>query len=113
MWDKYNIYTGLYLEKHTNDSEINQGMDLVWRNEIILANMVMGFVFYRRLFTRSDTSCSKPGCTFSKSVCPRRCTNTSGILSYSEISSKNHLLSTQTFYDQGSIVKYNVYNGNQ
>lgn len=113
MWDEYNIFTGLYLERYTNDSEIDQGLDLVWRNDIILANMVIGFAFYARLFTRSDTSCSKPRCTFSISVYPRRYTNTGGILSYSEISSKNRLLSTQKFYDQESIVKYNVYNGNQ
>ena len=61
----------------------------------------------------SDASCSVPGCTFSTSGRPGSCTNTGGILSYSEVSSRNFSLSTQTFYDAKTTVKYNVYDGNQ
>lgn len=35
------------------------------------------------------------------------------ILSYSELSSRKYSLSTQTYYDPTSTVKYNVYDGNQ
>lgn len=113
MWDEHNKFTGPYLQGHTNVSEIDQGLDLLWRNDIDPANVVMGFAFYGRSFTMSDSSCSKPGCTFSTSGRSGTCTNTGGILSYSEISSRNRSLSTQTFYDQESTVKYNVYDGNQ
>lgn len=61
----------------------------------------------------SDSTCSKPGCTFSTSGNPGSCTNTGGILSYSEVSSRNFSLSTQTYYDPKSTVKWNVYDGNQ
>lgn len=61
----------------------------------------------------SDPGCSKPGCTFSTSGQPGSCTNTGGILSYSELSSRNGSLDVHTFYDQKSTVKYNVFNGNQ
>lgn len=73
----------------------------------------MGFAFYGRSFTMSDIGCSTPGCTFSASGRPGTCTNTGGILSYSEVSSRNSSLSTQTFYDPKSTVKYNVFDGNQ
>lgn len=113
MWDQHNRFTGPYLEGHTNITDIDQGLDLLWRNGVDPANVVMGFAFYGRSFTMSDASCSKPGCTFSTSGLPGTCTHTGGILSYSELSSRNHSLSTQTFYDPASTVKYNVYDGNQ
>ncbi|KAL8706621.1 MAG: hypothetical protein Q9201_000368 [Fulgogasparrea decipioides] len=113
MWDEHNKFTGPYLLGHTNLTEIDQGLDLLWRNGIRPNNVVMGFAFYGRSFTMSDSSCSKPGCTFSTSGQPGSCTNTGGILSYSEVSSRNTSLSVQTFYDQKSTVKYNVYDGNQ
>ena len=113
MWDQHNKYTGPYLEGHTNITEIEQGLDLLWRNGIQAHNVVMGFAFYGRSFTVEDTSCSKPGCRFSTSGKPGTCTNTGGILSYSEISSRNKSLSVNTIYDPKSTVKYNVYDGNQ
>lgn len=115
MWDQHNKFTGPYLEGHTNISEINTGLDLLWRNGVDPANVVMGFAFYGRSFTLSSPSCSSPGsgCTFSTSGLPGSCTNTGGILSYSEIKSRNNSLSTTTKYDASSTVKYNVYDGNQ
>ncbi|KAL8913518.1 MAG: hypothetical protein Q9171_001706 [Xanthocarpia ochracea] len=113
MWDKDNEFTGPYLLGHTNITEIDQGLDLLWRNDIRPNNVVMGFAFYGRSFTMSDPSCSKPGCTFATSGQPGSCTNEGGILSYGEVSSRNTSLSVQTFYDQKSTVKYNVYDGNQ
>ncbi len=113
MWDQHNKYTGPYLEGHTNITEIDDGLSLLWRNNIDPANVVMGFAFYGRSYTMSDASCFQPGCTFSTSGLPGTCTNTGGILSYSEVSSRNNSLSTRTYYDQTSTVKYNVYDGNQ
>ena len=113
MWDQHNKFTGPYLEGHTNVTEIEQGLDLLWRNGIGPNKVVMGFAFYGRSFTMSDPSCSTPGCTFSTSGQPGSCTNTGGILSYSELSSRNNSLDVHTYYDPKSTVKYNVYNGNQ
>ena len=113
MWDQHNKFTGPYLEGHTNITEIDTGLDLLWRNGVDPVNVVMGFAFYGRSFTISDPACVKPGCTFSTSGLPGSCTNTGGILSYSEIKSRNSSLSTNTYYDAQSTVKYNVYDGNQ
>lgn len=113
MWDQHNKFTGPYLEGHTNITEIDQGLDLLWRNGVGPNKVVMGFAFYGRSFTMSDPSCSSPGCTFSTFGKPGSCTNTGGILSYSELSSRNKSLSVHTFYNQKSTVKYNVYDGNQ
>ncbi|KAL9599868.1 MAG: hypothetical protein Q9219_003562 [cf. Caloplaca sp. 3 TL-2023] len=113
MWDQHNRFTGPYLQGHTNVTEIEQGLDLLWRNGINPNKVVMGFAFYGRSFTMSSPSCSKPGCTFSTSGQPGSCTNTGGILSYSEVSSRNNSLDVSTFYDVKSTVKYNTFNGNQ
>lgn len=113
MWDQHNKFTGPYLQGHTNITEIEQGLDLLWRNGVGPNNVVMGFAFYGRSFTMSSPACSKPGCTFSTSGQPGTCTGTGGILSYSEIKSRNNSLDVSTFYDPKTTVKYNVYNGNQ
>lgn len=113
MWDQHNKFTGPYLEGHTNVTEIEQGLDLLWRNGVKPNQVVMGFAFYGRSFTMSNPGCSKPGCTFSTSGQPGSCTITGGILSYSEVASRNSSLDVHTFYDQKSTVKYNVFNGNQ
>ncbi|KAL8942162.1 MAG: hypothetical protein Q9216_001809 [Gyalolechia sp. 2 TL-2023] len=113
MWDEHNKFTGPYLAAHTNITEIDQGFDLLWRNGVKPNKVVMGFAFYGRSFTMSDIRCSEPGCTFSTSGQPGSCTNTGGILTYSELSSRNSSLDVRTFYDQKSTVKYNVFNNNQ
>lgn len=45
----------------------------------------MGFGFYGRSFTLSDTSCTSPGCSFSGGGNKAVCTDTSGYLAYYEI----------------------------
>lgn len=113
VWDQYNYYTGPYLLGHTNLTEISAGLDLLWRNGIDPANVVMGFAFYGRSFTMTDPSCYKPGCTFSAAGIAGDCTQTAGILSYAEVVSRNQSLNTQTYYDPVSTVKYSTYGGNQ
>lgn len=86
-WDQKNLWTGPYLKGHTNLTEIeNLGLDLLWRNGIPPDKVVMGFGFYGRSFTMTDTSCSKPpDCTFSGPGFAGDCTQEKGILSYSGI----------------------------
>lgn len=42
-WDQGNIWTGAYLKGHTNATEIDDALDLLWRNGIKPGNVVMGF----------------------------------------------------------------------
>lgn len=82
-------------------------MDLLWRNDIDPAKVVMGLGFYGRSklivalyekslsltdrlrntpgFTLNDTSCVTSGCPFSTTGNPGPCTNSAGTLSFTEI----------------------------
>jgi GH18 family chitinase len=82
MWDQFNQYTGPYLLGHTNLTQIDQGLDLLWRNQIDPKNVVMGFGFYGRSFTMTDPSCYGPTCTFSAAGVAVPCSQTAGILIY-------------------------------
>jgi hypothetical protein len=73
------------VQAHTNLTEIDQGLDLLWRNNIDSKKVVLGLGFYGRAFTLQDPNCSKPGCPFSGGAKKGRCTGESGILSNSEI----------------------------
>jgi len=83
LWDQKNLWTGPYLLGHTNLTEIELGLDLLWKNGIKPDKVVMGFGFYGRSFTMADPSCSVPGCTFSSAGIAGDCTGEPGILSYS------------------------------
>ncbi|KZF20522.1 glycoside hydrolase family 18 protein [Xylona heveae TC161] len=113
MWDQDNEWTGSYLRGHTNLTEIEQGLDLLWRNDVDPSNVVMGFGFYGRSFTMSDPNCYQPGCNFSAAGIAGDCTNTAGILSYAEVASRNDSLNTNTYYDAAATLKYMTYDGTQ
>lgn len=115
MWDQHNRFTGPYLNGHTNISEIDQGLKLLWRNGVDPKNVVLGFAFYGRSFTMADPSCYQPNgvCKFSTAGQPGDCTQTAGILTYSETTSRNTSLNVQTYYDAQSTVKYTTYELNQ
>lgn len=91
-WDKHNEFTGPYLEGHTNITEVDNGLGLLWRNDVKPENVVMGFAFYGRSFTMADASCLTPdGCQFSTTGRPGDCSTTSGILLYDEVVSRTAL----------------------
>lgn len=75
MWDHDNAWTGPYLKGHTDISEIDLGLDLLWRNNIDPAKVVFGFAFYGRSFTMSDPNCYEPNgvCEFSSGGMPGSC----------------------------------------
>ena len=115
VWDKKNEWTGPYLKGHTDRSEIDRGLDLLWRNSVKPENVVLGMGFYGRSFTMSDPNCFQPNgiCRFSDGGQPGSCTDTEGVLTYYEIKSRNSTLDVQTFYDAENTVKYNVFGGSQ
>ncbi|RLL93598.1 hypothetical protein CFD26_101115 [Aspergillus turcosus] len=114
IWDQKNVWTGPFLKGHTNLTEIEDGLDLLWRNGVSSDKVVMGFGFYGRSFTISDLSCTTPpSCTFDHAGFAGVCTNEAGILSYTEVVSKEAQLGSKTFYDEASSVKWMVYGSNQ
>ena len=84
-WDSSDPYIGPYVYAHTNLTEIDQTMDLFWRNSISPSKINLGLGFYGRSFTLSDPSCTKAGCPFSSGGNPGQCSASSGTLMDSEI----------------------------
>lgn len=82
MWDQGNKYTGSYLRGHTNLTEIDIGMDLLWRNNIDPKKVVMGMGFYGRSFTMADSECHTADCEFSAVGGAGPCSQSAGILYY-------------------------------
>lgn len=84
-WDATDPSSGNIVQAHTNLTEIDQTLQLLWRNSITPAQVVLGLGFYGRTFTLSDPSCTAPGCPFSGAGKAGPCTNSAGTLSYTEI----------------------------
>ncbi|GAB7349047.1 hypothetical protein MBLNU459_g8013t1 [Dothideomycetes sp. NU459] len=112
-WDGNNPYTSAVVQAHTNLTEIDAAMDLLWRNNIDSSKVVLGLGFYGRAFTLKDTSCTEPGCPFSGGGDPGNCTATSGILSDSEIEGIISAYDLTPTLDKTAAVKYMTWNSNQ
>ena len=115
VWDQENVWTGPYLKGHTDWSQIEMGLDLLWRNRVKPENVVLGMGFYGRSFTMETPNCFQPDgqCKFRTGGIPGSCTGTEGVLAYYEIASRNSTLDVQTYYDAENTVKYNVFGGSQ
>ncbi|KAM5351164.1 hypothetical protein ACJ41O_003887 [Fusarium nematophilum] len=84
-WDQNVNWTKPYLNAHTNLTEIDLALDLLWRNNVKPNNVVMGLGFYGRAFTAASAACRKPGCLFSDPANAGSCSREEGILLNSEI----------------------------
>ena len=78
-WDSTDPYIGAVINAHTNLTEIDQTLDLLWRNKIDPKKVVMGVGFYGRSFTLSDPSCNHAGCPFSAGGNPGPCSASAGL----------------------------------
>lgn len=85
-WDQRDLWSDgktHALRGHTNLTEIENGLNLLWRNSVPSSQVVMGYSFFSRGMTLSDTQCTTPGtCSFTAPSYPGDCTNTLGLLSY-------------------------------
>ncbi|KAJ5710985.1 glycoside hydrolase [Penicillium malachiteum] len=84
-WDLGNEWTGAYLDAHTNGTEIDKFLELLWRNNIDSSKVVLGLAFYARAYTLSDPNCVEPGCEFASGANKGQCSREVGILLNSEI----------------------------
>jgi GH18 family chitinase len=98
-WDQGNKWTGAFLNSHTNLTEIDLALDLLWRNDIDPSKVVMGLAFYGRTFSVTSESCKTPGCTYQSGGQRGKCSKEVGILLNSEIDDlvKEHSV-TPTLY---------------
>ncbi|EFZ04198.1 glycoside hydrolase family 18 protein [Metarhizium robertsii ARSEF 23] len=84
-WDIDNKWTGPWANSHTNLTEIQLGLDLLWRNDISPSKVTMGMSYYARTFTLTDPGCNKPGCRVSSPGEAGKCSGTAGVLLHPEI----------------------------
>ena len=84
-WDSTNKFLGPYIAAHTNLTEIDSALSLLWRNNINPRNVVLGLGFYGRSFTLADPNCTTARCIFTSGAKAGPCTQSVGTLSFSEI----------------------------
>lgn len=58
MWDKTVNSIGPYAFAHTNMTEIEMGLNLLWRNNINPERVVLGLGFYGRSKCQARIHCS-------------------------------------------------------
>jgi chitinase len=104
---------GNHVLAHTNLTEINDALDLFWRNDVPADKLNLGLGFYGRTFQLSDPGCSAPGCLFKGGASPGPCTKNSGTLSYSELMDVIKQYSLTPTYDKENAVKYITWNNDQ
>ncbi|KAK2773012.1 chitinase [Colletotrichum kahawae] len=111
VWDSSNPI-GNQVLAHTNLTEIDHALDLFWRVDIQPSSVVLGLGFYGRSFELESASCWKPGCAFKGPGAAGRCSNTAGILSYSEIMDILQSTGATAYHDEAAAAKYLVYADN-
>lgn len=84
-WDSTIKTLGPIVNSHTNLTEIDSTLELLWRNNIEPDMVNLGLGFYGRSFTLSDPNCKTAGCRFSGGAKPGKCTANAGTLSFAEI----------------------------
>ncbi|RAH42220.1 glycoside hydrolase, partial [Aspergillus brunneoviolaceus CBS 621.78] len=84
-WDEDSSWTGPYINAHTNMTELQTTLDLLWRNDIDSSKVVLGMAYYGRSFTLTEASCSEPGCRFVSGGNAGNCSITAGVLLNPEI----------------------------
>ncbi|KAL3476933.1 glycosyl hydrolases family 18-domain-containing protein [Aspergillus californicus] len=112
VWDM-NSTIGQQVYGHTNLTEIDQALNLLWRNDVSPKKVNMGLAFYSRTFQLNDTDCDQPGCRFEHGGKKGACTDAEGILAYSEIIDIIAENDITPVYDKENAVKSVVWNKNQ
>ncbi|KAJ6559056.1 putative class V chitinase [Mycena vulgaris] len=110
-WDSTDPFIGAVVGAHTNLTEIDQALQLLWRNNIDPSKVTLGLGFYGRSFTLANPSCTAPGCPFSGGAPAGECTANVGTLSFPEINRIIAKGATVTL-DQAAAVKIVTYGGN-
>lgn len=107
-WDKASKFVGPYIAPHTNITEIDLGMDLLWRAGVHADKVVLGQGWYGRSFTLADPSCNVPNgkCQFSDAAKPGPISNAAGILIDTEINDIIKSNNLQPTWDKQAGVKW-------
>jgi chitinase len=66
-------------------TDIQEGLDLLWRNDIDPDKVVFGMSYYSRSFQLANPGCSEPKCIVASAGEAGTCSNTVGVLLHAEI----------------------------
>ncbi|KAL5319960.1 hypothetical protein ACEPPN_013019 [Leptodophora sp. 'Broadleaf-Isolate-01'] len=115
VWDADSQYVGPYIAPHTNITEIDAALDLMWRAGVDSSKVVLGQGWYGRSFTLKDPSCNIPNgkCQFTGGADAGPCSKASGILDYQEISNVILTNGVTPVWDKTAGVKWITWNDNQ
>ena len=115
VWDAQSKFVGPYIAPHTNITEIDLGLDLLWRSGVDPAKVVMGQGWYGRSFTLKDPSCSKPNgvCEFTGGAKAGPCSNAAGILDLEEIDDIITQNNLKPVHDETAAVKWITWDSDQ
>ncbi|CZR67060.1 uncharacterized protein PAC_16959 [Phialocephala subalpina] len=115
VWDSDSRFVGPYIAPHTNITEIDGGLDLLWRAGVSSSKVVLGQGWYGRSFTLKDGSCNKPNgiCQFSGGANAGPCSNAAGILDLQEIKDIISTNNLSPVWDKTAGIKYITWGGNQ
>ncbi|KAH8811227.1 hypothetical protein F5884DRAFT_749620 [Xylogone sp. PMI_703] len=111
-WDSTDVWIGAFVNAHTNLTEIDESLKLLWRNNISPDKVVLGIGFYGRSFALADPSCTAPGCPFSGAAPAGPCTASAGTLSFSEIENTVIAQGGTVTLDETAAVKIVTWDGN-
>lgn len=70
---------------HSNMTELQEALDLLWRNDIDPKKVTFGMAFYSLSFTLDNVACNSPGCPVGSGGVAGRCSDTTGVLLHAEI----------------------------
>lgn len=100
------------MQAHTNLTEIQASVELLWRVNIPPEKVTLGLGFYGRSFQLSDPSCATPGCPFAGAADAGVCTNNPGTLAYFEIADILTKQNPNVIWDKTDAVKYFQFGAN-
>ncbi|KAK4143425.1 glycoside hydrolase superfamily [Dichotomopilus funicola] len=112
-WDSTVKAIGPYAFAHTNMTEIQQALELLWRNNINPGRVVLGLGFYGRSFTMKSPDCLHAGCEFTDGARGGECTGTPGVLSAAEINTIIAAGGTTVTLDEEAAVQIVTWDSNQ
>ncbi|KAL2754188.1 glycoside hydrolase family 18 protein [Sodiomyces alcalophilus JCM 7366] len=113
VWDSGNRWTGPYARPHTNLTEIDQALSLLWRSGVSASNVVLGLAYYGRSFTLTDPSCTTPGCHFTEGGREGECSKASGVLTMAEIERIRDTETVDEQFDPEAAVKWMTWDTDQ
>ena len=112
-WDMENRWVGPYLNSHSNLTEIKDGLDLLWRNDVKPENVVLGLAFYGRGFTVSNPACTAPGCQYASGSPKQECSKEVSVVLNSEIDDIRARTGATPVFDKDAAVKILTWDSNK